>query len=301
MDVSSNVSLDVSGEVSRADTRSLRSSGSVQPRNVGPGRYLVRSGSIYIFQIRVPKDLCGRSQRPVRVSLGALTARQARVQADAMAAHARHCFDKIRTRRLANGRDKGDSSASYGHGTPQFSGEAVGEAAAEVRGYLKAMSSLLKQEPPPSPPHQEAAFEGVRGLVGIARELTLGPSGNPVVVDNAELLKARYVDKIAGASAGGAAPLAANHEGAAIAPTTVTQPATVASELDCSAAAAEQPRAAATAMPKAASSVPAFERDRRTVERRPSCKPLFSAISDEYLAARKTWKRPASGATCSSS
>ncbi|GAA4122661.1 hypothetical protein ACFFTN_22690 [Aminobacter aganoensis] len=286
MEVSSKVSLGVSGEVSPAkDAEPLRSAGNARPGKARPGRYLVRSGSVYIFQIKVPKDLCDQALRPVRVSLGALTARQARVQADLMAAHARFCFDRIRTRRLASGQDNDGGKGRYGHGTPQFSGETAGEVASEVRGYLKAMTSLLSQEPPPSPPHQEAAFEGVRGLVGIARELAMGPAGNPVVVDNVELLKTRYVDKIARTSAIGAEPLATNREGATIAPPVLTQPATSGSELGP--AAAGQPRPAARTMSKATSSVPAFELDRRTVERRPSCKPLFSTISNEYLAARK--------------
>ncbi len=77
------VSLGVSGEVSPAqDARPLRSAGNAQPGKARPARYLLRSASVYIFQIKVPKDLHGQALRPVRVSLGALTARQARVQAD---------------------------------------------------------------------------------------------------------------------------------------------------------------------------------------------------------------------------
>jgi hypothetical protein len=109
---------------SRRTLEPPRSAGKAQPGTARPGRYLVRSGSVYIFQIRVPKDLSGHALRPIRVSLGALTAR---VKADLMAAHARHCFDRIRARRLANGQDEDAGTAGYGQGAPQFSGETAGE------------------------------------------------------------------------------------------------------------------------------------------------------------------------------
>lgn len=71
MEVSSKVSLGVSREVAPAEgPERLQSRG----KSTRAGRYLVRSGSIYLFQIKVPKDLCGGAPSPFRVSLGALTA-----------------------------------------------------------------------------------------------------------------------------------------------------------------------------------------------------------------------------------
>ena len=269
MEVSSKVSLGVSREAAPAE-RPERSRG----KATCAGRYLVRSGSIYLFQIKVPRDLCGGAPSPVRVSLGALTARQARIRADLMAAHARHCFDRMRARRLADNRDRNEDDGS---GSPQFSGETQGEALAEVRGYLRAVASFVSPEPPPTPPHQETAFEGMRGLVGIARELAKGSAGNPVIVENAELLKARYVEKF---SSGGTS------EAATIPPASQA----MAPAAGGVSAAPVLPGAVVTNKPgpAAAPKIPAFQLDRRFVERPRSSKPLFSTVSDEYLAARRT-------------
>lgn len=262
MKVSSKVSLGVSRKVSPVESAGqFRPHGKAQRQGMRAGRYLVRSGSVYIFQIRMPKDLCGNAARPVRVSLGALTARQARIRADLMAAHARHCFEKMRARRLADerNRDEGD-----GQGSPQFSGETQEEALAEVRGYLKAVASFVAPEPPPTPPHQEAAFEGIRGLVGIARKLAKGPDGNPVVVENAELLRARYVEKFSSGSAAGATAIPPMPQPTTMAAAPIGVSAAVA---HTSISAAAKPGAA-----PAASKVPAFQLDRRFVERTPSSK-----------------------------
>ena len=155
--------------------------------------------------------------------------------------------------------------------------------AGEVRGYLKTITSLLSPEPPATPPHQEAAFEGMRGLVGIARELAKGSAGNPVIVDNAEGLKGIYVEKFSGGSAAETVSTPSSH--AAVAPSIVSPSAAPRPENPLT------PRqsfvASARSAPKAQSAVPAFQLDRRTVERPPSCKPLFSTVSDEYLAARR--------------
>lgn len=79
-----------------------------------------------------------------------------------------------------------------------FSGEDALEAMAEVRGYLKAVKQIADREVSEPGVEQEAALVGLRGLVGIAREVAKGPDGNPVVVDNVDLLKAKYVDMFAG-------------------------------------------------------------------------------------------------------
>lgn len=288
MDVSSEVSLNVSPEVSLGRTRSAaREASSKRPRGTGAGRYLVRSGSVYIFQIRVPKDLCGHELPLVRVSLGALTARQARIRADIMAAHARLFFEGVRTRKLANGQDEDGASSrseAYGPGAPQFTGETPLEVLAEARGYLKAMASVISGEAPPSPPHQEAALEGLRGLVGIAREVAKGSAGNPLIIENADLLKARYVAKVQGADRAMATATTTTVGTSGEAPKAA--PPAPESRIDALGPAAQPP--APSHSPKAAprQPVPAFELDRRTVARPASSKPLFSTIAAEYFEAR---------------
>lgn len=137
----------------------------------------------------------------------------------------------------------------------------------------------MSPEPPLTPPHQEAAFEGMHGLVGIARELEKGPGGNTVVVENAELLKARYVEKFSSQITSAAAVTSSGSQLTGMAQAAVGMSAAAA---HASVIVTSKPG------PATAAKVPAFQLDRRYVERPASSKPLFSTISDEYLAARRT-------------
>jgi len=101
-----------------------------------------------------------------------------------------------------------------------------------------------------------------------------------VVVENAELLKARYVEKFSSGGVAGAGAIPPVPQSTTMAPAPIGVSASAA---NTSISAAAKPGAAL-----AASKVPAFQLDRRFVERAPSSKPLFSTISDEYLAARRT-------------
>ena len=154
----------------------------------------MRCGTSYLFQIRLPIALGGgRSMPPIRVGIGARPASDARRVADLLAAAARSEFARIGTRRM-----KGDEeSGTPPEVQPMFSGEDAKEVVTEMRGYLKAMRSLIDQAAPEPSADQVAAFAGLRGLVGIAREIEKGPEGNPLVVDNADLLKGKYVDQFA--------------------------------------------------------------------------------------------------------
>nr|CAD6609938.1 hypothetical protein RTCK_02227 [Rhizobium sp. TCK] len=74
----------------------------------GPGSYLVRQGTIYVFQMRLPKDLGGGSRtRPLRLSLGACPFTRARFLADVLAAEARLFFGRLR---MKTGSDTGGMS-----------------------------------------------------------------------------------------------------------------------------------------------------------------------------------------------
>ncbi|RAL96299.1 hypothetical protein DOU54_18535, partial [Agrobacterium sp. MS2] len=56
---------------------------SAKPKGRGPGPYLAKSGSVYIFQIKMPKTSGGtRAIPPLRLSLGACSHRRARLLAD---------------------------------------------------------------------------------------------------------------------------------------------------------------------------------------------------------------------------
>jgi hypothetical protein len=79
----------------------------------------------------------------------------------------------------------------FDSGTPEMT-------AAEIKGYLKAMRQVIAQPAPSTPPHQAPVFAGLKGLVEINRELAKGASGNPLIVDNAEMLKAQSIARITG-------------------------------------------------------------------------------------------------------
>ena len=180
---------------------------------------------------------------------------------------------------MAKERDDETRSVEASQGAPQFSGETPGEVVSEVRGYLKAMTSIISREPPPPSPHLEPGLEGMRGLVGIARELAKGPSANRVIVDNVELLKTRYVELLSGATTSPATPSASQEAS----PLAGSREASMAERRPADPI-VQHSRPAL----KPATTVPAFELDRRYVQRPASSQPLFSAISNEYLAARRT-------------
>lgn len=195
--VSGNVSPEVSLDVSSGDPAG---GGTGAEDNVfrkrsakaaSAGRYLVRSGSVYLFQIRMPEDVCGPGARIVRIGLGALTAKQARVRAELLAALARDRFEQARIERMAEDPPSPPDSAGlmFGGETPQLT-------AAEVKGYLKAMHAIISQPVPPTPPHQMPAFRGLRDLVMLNRELAKGDAASPLITDNAELLKAQAIERV---------------------------------------------------------------------------------------------------------
>ena len=136
----------------------------------------------------MPEDIGGSPARILRIGLGALTARQARVRAELLAALARERFEQVRTARMTDGGST-QGETMFGGDTPEIT-------AAEVKGYLKAMQAILSQPAPPTPPHQLPAFAGIRDLVMLNRELARGPDASPLVANNAELLKAQSLARI---------------------------------------------------------------------------------------------------------
>lgn len=137
----------------------------------------------------MPEDIGGKPPRILRIGLGPLTARQARLQAEMLAALARNRFEQIRMARMHNSNDVLAEETAFGGDSPEVT-------AAEVKGYLKAMQFILSQPAPPTPPHQEPAFEGFRGLVLLNRELAKGGGANPLIARNAEVLKGESIARI---------------------------------------------------------------------------------------------------------
>lgn len=110
----------------------------------------------------MPEDIGGSPARILRIGLGALAARQARVRAELLAALARERFEQVRMARMKN-----EAATTDNQGWTMFDSDSPEIAAAEVKGYLKAMQVIISQPAPPTPPHQEPAFAGIRGLVAL--------------------------------------------------------------------------------------------------------------------------------------
>ncbi|MDX8326113.1 hypothetical protein [Agrobacterium tumefaciens] len=99
MNVSRIVSLHVQSDVSPDAEMISTKKRNRKLKSRSSGLYLVRSGGIYLFQIRLPKRTGGGAgSRPIRVSLGALPHHEARELADALAALARMVFKEIEKR-----------------------------------------------------------------------------------------------------------------------------------------------------------------------------------------------------------
>jgi hypothetical protein len=244
----------------------------------------------------MPEDIGGSPARTLRIGLGPLTARQARVEAELLAAHARIRFEQIRTARMQDDQSEGDD------------GDLI-MAIAEVKGYLMAVRDQMERPRPPTPPHQEPAFAGIRGLVSLNRELAKGAEGNSLIVDNAELLKAQSiariketVDIVAGARKMSPSPqpdtrLVPVDDPMAkrvVAPDAgrLSEP-----EMHLKATSALVPPSGLPGSQQVTAGrihrdgdgkiIPAFRLDRRSVARKPSDLPRLSEVAEEYFAARE--------------
>lgn len=177
----------VSGGVQRGVSLETAGGGARErPPSRGPGPHLVRCGTSYLFQIRLPIALGGgRAVPPIRIGIGARPASDARRIADLLAAAARTEFDRVGSRRMSNEENEAEPPDE-----PTFPGDDPMVVLMEMRGYLKGVLSVIKKQGPEPYPHQMPGLAGLKGLAGIAREIEKGPEGNPLVVDNAGLLKA---------------------------------------------------------------------------------------------------------------
>ncbi len=261
------VHVGVSPEVANR-AQSERSSGG-RP----PGPYLAKSGSIYIFQIKLPKTSGGsRAIPPLRLSLGACSHRRARLLADLLAARARLMFDALRHGRAMQEDDDSETRAL--------------EAVIEMKGELKAYLRMIDRSDAPIPASELQRAAGIRDLVSLNRELekqTQGEAFNELVVGNAEMLKQSAIAKLSASSAL-ADPTLQPGKKASVAPTTPRAPDEAGSP-----SAAHVPPAVPPEHPRDANGklIPAFELDRRTAWRPVSQKKLLSDVIPTYLSGRR--------------
>lgn len=246
---------------------------SPKPKVRGPGPYLAKSGSVYIFQIKMPKTSGGtRAIPPLRLSLGACSHRRARLLADLMAAKARLMFDEMRHGRGMQDDDDSEMRAL--------------ETVIEMKGELKAYLRMIDRSDAPIPVQEMQKAAGIRDLVDLNRELEKRARGEPfneLIVGHADLLKQSALAKLSASSAlsdpaqqpvQSVASMSMSHQTA----DNVTP--TILPESDPGRP-PEDPRDADGRL------IPAFELDRRTVWRPKSEKKRLSDVIPTYLSARR--------------
>ena len=287
MNVSRKVSSHVSRPVSPDDERFPAKKRNLKPKSRSSGLYLVRSGSLYLFQIRMPKTIGGgTASRPLRVSLGALPHQEARRLADSLAALARTAFREIEK---AMSTYKGPDLADIVSGL--YDDEIVPDdwpfdLASNI---LKGGLYDLREAARPPTPDEAKGLELMRGLVRIGQQLSAKQAGQPydhLIADNAEALVASHIAKDDNAVVAAKLPdqlYATTYLEPLTLPKTPPLPAPEAPSGDANAVRASGRRISADVKP-------AFKLDRRTVERRASTKSLFSEVASEYLALRKSSK-----------
>ena len=273
--VSLHVQSDVSpdGEIISAKKRNRK----LKPRS--SGLYLVRSGGTYLFQIRLPKRICGGAGwRPIRISLGALPHQEARELADALAALARSVFKEIEKRMTGyEGPDLADIASAFADEDIPADDWPFEFATLILKGGLFDL-----REPARAPTPEEAkGLEMMRGLVRIGREVSAKQSGQPhdeMIADNADMLVARHITKYEEMAG----------------PVSIPEQLYSSTQIPVPPAQTSMPIALSIKRSKkgpiSRSETPAFKEDRRTVERKPSTKPLFSQIATEYLTLRQSGK-----------
>ncbi len=241
----------------------------------GPGPYLAKSGSVYIFQIKLPKTIGGRRAiPPLRLSLGACSHRRARLLADLLAARARLMFDEIRHGRGMQEDDNSETRAL--------------EAVIEMKGELKAYLRMIDRSDAPIPTEELQKAAGIRDLVGLNRELELQARGEPfneLIVGHADMLKQSAIAKLSTSSAlsDPASPQITSAPKSATKTSTVLRADVVHRYTAAEAPSDEQD------MPRDTEGklIPAFELDRRTVRRPKSVQPKLSDVIPTYIAGRR--------------
>ena len=266
MKVSRPVHLEVSRQVSQSVSQIESTDTRQQP---SPGRYLVRSGSAYLFQIKVPKEIVTGGPL-IRISIGARPHRHARAVADLMAAQARVLFNEARRKRVTNnptGTDPVDSDQL-------FTGETPEEVVAEMRGALKAYLRMIDR-PEYAPTSDELRdTSGIRDLVSLSREIEKQKAGQPfseLIFDNADLLKQKAFEKLQSSTAPAAQML----------PAPMVQTAASSVLIPNQPAVKSEPLVDANGK-----RISEFKLDRRTAMRNESDHPLFSVVATEYIDKR---------------
>lgn len=105
-------------------------------RKAAPGLYLTRSGFSYVFQMRVPKEVC-EGKLVVRIGLGAMPHREARRLADMLAAQARLLFDEARQDRMRRSARSGEGAKAELIISSESRIKLINEIRSNLKSYLR--------------------------------------------------------------------------------------------------------------------------------------------------------------------
>ncbi|MCD2176098.1 hypothetical protein [Rhizobium sp. C4] len=259
-----------------------------KPRAPSSERYLVRAGSAWVFQLRIPASVGGRGLRPIRIGLGVLPKREAREIADRLAAVARVRFRELAKSMVGTEPDSNDDDEQ--------------RAMLLVQLTMMMKSTLFDiRNPPSEPPADEArGLAFMKDVVSYAQQLSAKQQGLPhqsVIADNAEALATLRYQKFEKELRDGKASEPQLFASPPPTPLTAAEPR--AEQPEPNSAAAHMPSGAPTKTSDAplikargasgrinVDRTPAYEQDRKSVDRAPSTKPLFSQIASEYLSDR---------------
>jgi integrase len=207
-----------------------------------------------------------------------------------MAAVSRIAFETLRIRRLSNEDDKQQPEIE-----PMFPGDDPALVLSEIKGYLKAHIPIINSDHIQPSPEQQKLMNALKGIVQVNREIDRGVDANPIIAENADLLRNRYI-QILSAPAGtdpasSPVPTQAGSERLSFTP---PDPAPHLSPSQFSEKLQPTPRLQPQKMTVGSlgqtmapgDAISAVDRDRRYVPRPQSTKPLFSVVSEEYLQAR---------------
>ncbi|AKI02693.1 hypothetical protein IMCC20628_04013 [Hoeflea sp. IMCC20628] len=265
-----NVSFHVSSGVSseNAEIISAKQGRTGRPRS-SPGLYLIKTGSAYMFQMRLPKTIAGDVKRPIRIGLGVIPKPEARRIADKLAAIAREKFERIE---IAMSKANDDETGFWPLMEDMLGGDFDGideddkgtRAWQAVTMGLKSALYDISKPPPPPTAEEESNFAMMRGLVRIAQEKARKDAGeayNKELGDHAELLARRLVER-------------ANDDPASLL------------TLSPESGSPSKGKISARVGLVSANVETEADKDRRYVERDLSDKPLFSTAASQYLAQR---------------
>lgn len=276
--VSRQVHLEVSSDFTQISSASKRNRNTSKRSS---GLYLVRSGNSYLFQIKVPKRIGGKSnRRPIRISLGALSAQDARWLADRLAAVARGLFREIE-RRMCSGDTMNDFTTTNGTADDEADNDFLWSFLTTT---LKAAMYDIRNPVPELSEDDARKFEAWRDLISISREVAAKQEGrqhNSLIADNAVILAASAAKKFEPLDDPTTVPVMVTgtqfteSDHLASAATTISVPAPKAIPI--------------TALPsmEPPNGIPAFKQDRRTVVRPSSEAWLLSTMAAEYFALRE--------------